>query len=181
MLGFLFGLNVRLRRLQFFLSMFGLGIFSAVVLFVLIGRMPQSSQIRGDIAFALNSGQVIVAIIVFTVISLQLQCMRIRDIGWDPVCVMPGWFVVMIFDKLLATKFPALALTAEHNGTVVGALVNLGLGLALMFWPSGDAENASDGEQRPTSDPAWGGRNAPPATTNRISRVSNGEFGGRAG
>jgi hypothetical protein len=181
MLGLLFGLNLRLRRLQFFLSMFGFGIVSAVVLFALIGRMPQGGQMRGDIAFALNNGQVVVAIIVLTVISLQLQCMRIRDIGWDPVCVMPGWFVVMIFDKLLATKFPALALTAEHNSTVVGALVNLGLGLALTFWPSGDAGTAPDGEPRPKPDAPWGGRNAPPATANRIARVSSGEFGGRAG
>ena len=35
---------------------------------------------------------VIVTLVALTVISLQLQCMRIRDIGWDPVCVMPGWF-----------------------------------------------------------------------------------------
>jgi uncharacterized membrane protein YhaH (DUF805 family) len=180
MLGFLFGFNMRLRRLQYFLSMFAFGIFSAVLLFALVGRMPASGQIRGDIAFALNSGQVIVAIIVLTVISLQLPCMRIRDIGWDPVCVMPGWFATMIIDKLIATKFPALALTPEHNGTVVGALVNLGLGLALTFWPSGDAEGSasSDGEPRPKSDAPWHGRSAP-ATTDRIARVSNGQFGGR--
>jgi hypothetical protein len=180
MLGFLFGLNIRLRRLQFFLSMFGFGIFSAMLLFALVGRMPTNGQIRGDIAFALNNGQVIVAIIVLTVISLQLQCMRIRDIGWDPVCVMPGWFAVMIFDKLAATQFPAMALSQEHTGTIVGALVNLGLGLALTFWPSGDAEGSasSDGGPRPKSDAPWHGRSAP-ATTDRIARVSNGEFGGR--
>jgi len=152
-----------------------------VVLFALVGRLPQSGQMRGDIAFALNNGQVVIAIILFTVVSLQLQCMRIRDIGWDPVCVMPGWFVVMIFDKILATKFPALALTHDHTGTVVGALVNLGLGLALMFWPSGNAEHSlpSAGEPRQKSDAR--GRGAPPATANRIARVSNGEFGGRVG
>jgi hypothetical protein len=66
MLGFLFGLNMRLRRLQFFLGMFGFGIFSAILLFALAGRLPTNGQIRGDIAFALNSGQVIVAIIVLT-------------------------------------------------------------------------------------------------------------------
>jgi uncharacterized membrane protein YhaH (DUF805 family) len=182
MLGFLFGFNMRLRRLQFFLTMIGFGIFAAVVLFALVGRMPHSGQIRGDIAFALNSGQVIVAIIVLTVISLQLQCMRFRDIGWDPVCVMPGWIALMIIDNLIATKFPALSFTHEHTGTIVGALVNLGLGLAMMFWPSGDAENSSSSadEPRQTSDGSWRSRSAPPATANRIARVSNGEFGGRA-
>ena len=177
MLGFLFGLNTRLRRLQFFLSMFGLGIFAAVVLFALIGRIPQSGQMRGDVAFALANGQVVIALIAFTVVSLQLQCMRIRDIGWDPVCVMPGWFAVMIFDKFLAMKFPALALTPEHNGTVVGALANLGLGLALTFWPSGDAEGSASSDGEPKSDGPWRGRSATPATLDRISRISNGGRG----
>jgi uncharacterized membrane protein YhaH (DUF805 family) len=173
MLGFLFGLNMRLRRLQFFLSMFAFGIFSAMVLFALVGRMPTNGQIRGDIAFALNSGQVIVGIIVLTVVGLQLQCMRIRDIGWDPVCVMPGWFAVMIFDKLAATQFPAMALSQEHTGTIVGALVNLGLGLALTFWPSGNAE-----DETPASGESWqtfdASRNRGAPSTDRISRVSNG-------
>ena len=175
MLGFLFGLNSRLGRLHFFLSMIALGFIAAIVLFALTGRIPQNGQMRGDIAFALNNGAVIVALIVFTVASLQLQCMRIRDIGWDPVCVMPGWFAMMIIDKLIATKFPTLALDYQHTGTVVGALANFGLGLALLFWPTGDAEDSapSIGEPWEQSDMPRRGRSAP-ATMDRISRISNG-------
>jgi uncharacterized membrane protein YhaH (DUF805 family) len=178
MLGFLFGLNSRLGRLQFFLSMIALGFVAAVVLFVLTGRVPQSGQMRGDIAFALNMWTVIAAIIFFTVISLQLQCMRIRDIGWDPVCVMPGWFAMMIVDKLIATKFPALALDYQHTGTVVGGLANLALGLAMMFWPTGVAEDSapSAGEPWQSSDTPPRGRSTP-ATMDRISRISNGRAG----
>jgi uncharacterized membrane protein YhaH (DUF805 family) len=178
MLGFLFGLNSRLGRLHFLLSMIGLGVIGALVVFALTGRVPQSGQVRGDIAFALNNGAVIIALIVLIVASLQLQCMRIRDIGWDPVCVMPGWFAMMIIDKLIATKFPALAIDYQHTGTAVGALANFALGLALLFWPTGDAGEAAPSSREPweQSDTPPRGRSTP-ATTDRISRISNGRAG----
>ena len=178
MLGFLFGLNSRLRRLHFFMSLIGLGLVTAAVLFVLTGRVPQSDQIRGDIAFALAQVPVVVALIIFAVIALQLACMRIRDIGWDPVMVMSGWFAMLLVDKLIATKVPALALDYQHTATAVGALASLALALALMFWSTGDAEDPelSAGEPWEQSDtPRRGG--STPATMDRISRISNGRAG----
>jgi hypothetical protein len=80
------------------------------------------------------------AIVFFALASFTLQSMRIRDIGWDPVCVIPAWIAIVIIDKLIAGKIPAWSLDHQHNGTVVGGLVNLGLVLALTFWPSGDFE-----------------------------------------
>ena len=32
----------------------------------------------------------------FCWLSLTLHSMRIRDIGWDPVCVVPGWIAATI-------------------------------------------------------------------------------------
>jgi hypothetical protein len=75
--------------------------------------------------------------------TFTLQGMRVRDIGWDPVCVIPGWFALLIIDKLVASKIPAWSFDHDHNGTMVGALVNFGLILALTFWPSGDYESPS--------------------------------------
>jgi hypothetical protein len=66
--------------------------------------------------------------------------MRVRDIGWDPVCVLPGWFALLVVDKIIATNIPAWALDSQHHGTLVGAVVNFGLMLALTFWPSGDPD-----------------------------------------
>jgi uncharacterized membrane protein YhaH (DUF805 family) len=175
MLGFLFGLNSRLGRLQFLLSMIGLVFVMAVVLFVLTGRVPQSGQLRGDIAFALNNVAVIVALIVFIVAGLQLECMRIRDIGWDPVVVMAGWFVMMIIDILIAIKFPALALGYQH---IAFGELNFMLFLALMLWPTGEPEDSA-----PSADEPWQSSDTPrrghstPATTDRISRISNGRAG----
>ena len=40
---------------------YSLAFVTAVVLFVLTGRVPQSGQMRGDIAFALAQGPVIIA------------------------------------------------------------------------------------------------------------------------
>ena len=109
----------------------------------------------------------------------MLQSMRIRDIGWDPVCVIPAWIAILIVDKVVAGKIPAWSLDHEHNGTVVGGLVNLGLVLALMFWPSGDYErpfnDAYRTPDRPTPRPA-----ATSAAAERIARVSKTDFGGRA-
>jgi len=181
MLNYVFGFNARMGRLAFFFCSIVVGFGFVMLAYGITGNVPTSSRMDVLLAQATNSFPLKIAFYGVFVICFMLQSMRVRDIGWDPVCVMPGWFVVMIFDKLLATKFPALALTAEHNSTVVGALVNLGLGLALTFWPSGDAESSSDSEPHPKSDAPWGGRNAPPATANRIARVSSGEFGGRAG
>jgi len=63
---------------------------------------------------------------------------------------------------------------------VVGALVNLGLGLALMFWPSGNAEHSlTIGRSRGKSMRAAAALRR--RLRNRLARVSNGEFGGRGG
>ena len=174
MLGFLFGLNSRLGRPHFFLSLIGLVLVMAVVLFILTGRVPHGDQLRGDIAFALAQVPVVVALIIFAVAGLQLACMRIRDIGWDPMTVMAVWFATLFVDKLIATKLPSLALTPEHYGTVIGALGSFALGIALLFWSTGDAEDPelSAGEPWQTSDAPR--RSSTPATTDRISRISNG-------
>ena len=49
---------------------------------------------------------------------------------------MPTWIAIGIVDHLVATKFPALSFDPLHSGTVVGGLLNLGMWLALLFWPS---------------------------------------------
>ena len=175
MLGFLFGLNSRLGRPHFFLSLIGLVLVTAVVLFILTGRVPHGDQLRGDIAFALAQLPVVVALIIFAVAGLQLACMRIRDIGWDPMTVMTVWFAMLFVDKLIATKLPSLALTPEHYGTVIGAFASFALGIALLFWSTDDAEDPeqSAGEPWEQSDTSRRGRTAP-ATMDRISRISNG-------
>src|SRR5450432_2422977 len=141
MLGFLFGFNARLGRLHYFLSTIALAVVMTAVCFVIVGYAIQSTPRGMDPSAGLVAWPVIVAVLVFLWITFTLQSMRIRDIGWDPVCVIPMWIAIVVVDGLVAGKIPAWSLGPEHHGTIVGLLFNAALFLALMFWPSGDYED----------------------------------------
>src|SRR3954468_3728821 len=151
MLGFLFGFNARLGRLHFFLAMIATAVLMTVISFAIARHALQNAP-QGMIP-SLTSWQVITAAILFIWLSFTLYAMRIRDIGWDPVCVIPGWIAVMIIDYLIATKFPARSLEPEHHGTGVGGLISLALPRALLFWPSGHYEDPAPDSGRPFRDP----------------------------
>jgi len=132
MLGFLFGLNARLGRLHFFLASVALAIVMTAICFAIamaVLRTTSPSMIRPE--DLMTNWATIGAIVFFGLVTFTLQSMRIRDIGWDPVCVIPAWFALMIVDHVVAGRFPAWAIGQEHQSTVVGGLVNLALMLAL--------------------------------------------------
>ena len=173
MLGFLFGFNARLGRLYYFLATIAVavGMTAAIYLYVshTFGITPKGTRIPPD----LMTWPVIGLTVIFAFATFTLQSMRIRDIGWDPVCVIPGWFALLVFDTILASKIPAWSLGPEHHGTAVGALVNFGLLLALTFWPSGEYEGAepTSGETWRRPDPPRGQR-ADSAVASRIARAT---------
>jgi uncharacterized membrane protein YhaH (DUF805 family) len=177
MLGFMFGLNARLGRLHYFLSTIAVAVVMTAISFAIALSVYDTNAQGMPLSFDTVKWPVIVAGVVFALISLTLQSMRIRDIGWDPVCVIPGWIAVLIIDIVIARKFPGWSLGPEHHGTAVGALVNLVLFLALLFWPSGD----SDGSTPTISEPRRPSprRGSPISIADeRIARAS-GEFGRR--
>lgn len=139
MLDIVFGFNNRLGRLQFFLASIVLAVVMTAICFVVamsVLRHITPANVRPE--DLLKSWGTIAAIVFFAVATFTLQAMRIRDIGWDPVCVVPAWLALMIVDYVVATRFPHLAINQEHTGTIVGGLVNLVLTLALLFWPGND-------------------------------------------
>jgi uncharacterized membrane protein YhaH (DUF805 family) len=172
MLGFLFGFNARLGRMHYFLATIALAVVMTGICFVIASYVfhidPRAMASPGDL---LQTWPVIGAMVFFGLATFTLQSMRIRDIGWDPVCVVPAWGAIMIVDALVASKIPAWSLGPEHHGTPVGALVNLVLFLAMMFWPSGGIESPALGELR-------GNPDKPSRSTERIARVT-GEFSRR--
>jgi hypothetical protein len=100
-------------------------------------------------------------------IQFILRSMRIRDIGWDPVLVVPAWIAIVIADKAIAATFPAWAIGESHlghgylgSGTVVGRLIDIALFALLIFMPS-----AQPGE--------------PPAPPPRSAAPARPEFGRR--
>jgi uncharacterized membrane protein YhaH (DUF805 family) len=181
MLGFVFGLNARLGRLHYFLATIVLAVVMTGLCFLVAMSVFPTLPRGAQLTFEMMKWPAIGLGTLFGVISLTLQSMRIRDIGWDPVCVIPTWIAILVVDFAVARKLPGLSLGPEHYGTVVGGLVNLVMSLAVLFWPSGDSDgSASDvGESRLWPDPTSRGGRATPAAVERIARASNGEFGRR--
>src|ERR1700753_2785295 len=114
MLGFIFGLNARLGRMRYFLSTVGLAVVLTGICF-LMARASFDAAVNGFLpSIDMIRGPGVIVGIVFLLVTLTLQAMRFRDIGWDPVCVIPGWFVVLLLDMVVARRFPGLSLGAEH-------------------------------------------------------------------
>jgi hypothetical protein len=130
----------------------------------------------------LTNWPTLIAVVFFAWMTFTLQSMRIRDIGWDPVCVIPAWIAIIVLDKVIAGKFPVWSLDHEHNGTVVGGLVNLGLVLALTFWPSGDETPFNDAYRTPDGMSPRTPTKAPPTSmaADRVARATGADFGRRA-
>jgi uncharacterized membrane protein YhaH (DUF805 family) len=180
MLGFIFGLNARLGRLHYFLATIVLAVVMTGLCFLVALSVFPTLPRGAQPTFEMMKWPVIGLGTLFGVISLTLQSMRIRDIGWDPVCVIPTWIAILVVDFAVARKFPGLSLGPEHYGTVVGGLVNLVMTLALLFWPSGDHNGSAPdiGQLRRRPDPPRDGR-ATPVAVERVARVTNSEFGRR--
>ena len=181
MLGHLFGFNARIGRLKFFLCSFILGLVIVSTTFAVTGT-PYSSLQKGMLASLTSldqmKWQMIAVTLLFWLITFVLNSMRFRDIGWDPVCVIPLWIALVIVDKVIATKIPAVSLGHSHPGTIVGALTSAGLLLALTFWPSSSHETQTfDTPQEPDAAPRRQDANALAAS--RMARVASGEFGHR--
>jgi uncharacterized membrane protein YhaH (DUF805 family) len=179
MLGFLFGFNVRLGRMQFFLATIVLAIVMTGICFAIASYFYPYNPRAALPSAQLIGWPVIVAGFGFAYMTFTLQSMRVRDIGWDPVCVIPAWVAILIVDKLVAGKFPALALGQDQNETIVGAAVNLVLFLALMFWPSGDHGGAEFGEAGGRPDRPAPATRAASVAAERLARASGADFGRR--
>ncbi len=139
MLDFLFGFNARLKRLQYLLVCIAL----VVALFAISLALAASGSIhvpRGShFTWQMSNWLVAAAVALFVLAVVSIQAMRVRDIGWDPVVVMAGWFTVGSVDAIVAAKMPDLALVQGQYGTMVGLIVDLAMTGILFFWPSSDA------------------------------------------
>ena len=182
MLGYLFGFNARIGRVPFALCTFALGVGFVMLVYGTTGTALGSGRMEVLLAQAANSSPLVIAFFAVLAINFMLQSMRVRDIGWDPVCVMVCWIALVAADKVAAGRFPDYALTYHHTGTTIGALANLAWMLALLAWPSAGSseEQQQSYDQGGTSEGYWRKAPAPAGTTGRIARVANGEFGGRA-
>jgi uncharacterized membrane protein YhaH (DUF805 family) len=179
MLGFLFGLNARLGRVHYFLATIMLAIVMTAICFAIATYLIQSSPADLLTPASLMTWPTIAAMVFFAWMTFTLQSMRIRDIGWDPVCVIPAWIAILIIDKVVAGKIPAWSVGQEHNGTVVGALVNLALFLTLLFWPDGDYETPAYGGTSNKPDRSAARPDSGAIAAARLARASGAQAGHR--
>ena len=141
MLDYVFGLNARLGRLQYFLATIVLGIVIAVICFVIavngLIHFPRgTTQSQLPQLSLMSLGWPFICLAAFATLAIfSLQAMRIRDIGWDPVIVIGGWIAIMLIDAIVASKMPSLASGPGHYGTIVTSIVNLVMTGILLFWP----------------------------------------------
>ena len=139
-MGFLFGFNARLGRLHFVLGIIAAAVAGVATDLALSpytiqqlasGAKPPANPFAWPLIFPTLG---------FLWIKLTLESMRVRDMGWDPVLVMPAWIALGLVDNVVASKFPAWSIGHGHHGTIVGTMINFALILALTFWPSGGFE-----------------------------------------
>jgi uncharacterized membrane protein YhaH (DUF805 family) len=141
MLSAVFSFRGRLNRIQYFLGTWALGavmIVLAVAVFAGVGGMAGAG--RPDRAALINLG--VTALLALLVIgpiyfwvSFLLQARRFRDIGWEPVFVIPAWIGAGILDRLAVMGAPQIAVIDGMGISWFGLLLNLGLAGCLLFWP----------------------------------------------
>jgi len=182
MLDMLFGFNLRLGRLKFFLVSIALGIVNGVLAIPVAYYAFKHGMITGMTGGAMPQsvwalGWPVIAFTGFCMLgNFMLASMRFRDIGWDPIIMVSCWITVLVIDPLIASRVPVLSLP-KHHGTVVGGLINFGLIIVLLFWPSGDHASAPPAFDRPAP-PQPRGSNRTPVSSERMARAA-GEFGRR--
>ncbi len=140
----MFSFRGRTPRLSYFLGFLGVtGACFIPVILVLALLSP--IRAGNHIALVLLIVLLVACVIVLFWVSLALQTRRIRDIGWDPLIVLPAWFAVEIADSIAAHFYQNLAIGPQHNGTAFGVIVEIGMIAVLFFWPSAydDGDGAS--------------------------------------
>jgi uncharacterized membrane protein YhaH (DUF805 family) len=167
MLETVFSFSGRINRLQYFASIVALTAALFVpVLMIGIGLLAHGGVgAKPPLAtLALLGLFFLLAIPPFLWVSFSLQARRFRDIGWNPLYVIPGWMVFNVFDRVIAQFVPALTMGRLYHQTWLGLAVGLGLGCALLFWPGraedDDAPGIGASWMRPSTPPP-----AAPATT----------------
>ncbi len=180
MLGFLFGFNARLGRLHFVLGIIALAVVSVSIDLALSPYTIQQLASGAKPPANPFAWPLIVPTVGFLLIKYTLKSMRIRDMGWDPVCVIPAWIAMALVDSVVAIKVPGWSIGHGHHVTIVGAMIQFALLLALTFWPSGgfEAPTPTFGGSQRTPEPLQRS-NASSLPAARMARATGAGFGRR--
>jgi len=130
MLHNILGFGGRMGRLEYFMASLALGFFVMLLVFALMmGFMPDLRH--GDREHMPPGLMILLLGVVMPIwlwFALAFQAKRYRDMGWNPLYVIPGSIAVVTILTLLSPFVHGLA--------GFGLLLNFGLTLCLWFWPS---------------------------------------------
>ncbi|HXQ11453.1 MAG TPA: DUF805 domain-containing protein [Caulobacteraceae bacterium] len=143
MLAAVFSFRGRINRLQYFGGLVGLFlsfVVAGLAAVLSIGDLrlveQEPTRVLPLLAIAL------IAVPLWIWVSLSLQARRIRDIGLNPLFVIPAYLLFEAIDQAIGTSMagaPVASLTSvasmmPHH-TVLQPVVDLAYSLALLFWP----------------------------------------------
>jgi uncharacterized membrane protein YhaH (DUF805 family) len=175
MLGAIFSFRGRLNRIQYFLGCCGAGA-GLVVLLMLVGGLAFAAAGGGSGPPSMFTVAVVGLAMLLVVgplycwISFSLQARRFRDIGWEPVFVIPGWIGANIIDRLAVMGAPQIAIMPGAGISWLTVVVGLFFSGSLLFWPG--HESSSDVASVFDDVPPPPGRAAPPAPAPAARRWS---------
>jgi uncharacterized membrane protein YhaH (DUF805 family) len=138
MLHNILGFGGRMGRLEYFFACMALGFLVMLLVVALtLGFMPHIGHgDRGPPPPGLMIMLLGLVLPIYLWFALAFQAKRYRDMGWNPLYVIPGSIGGLSIIMLLSPFVPGLGL--------LGLLLNLLLSLCLWFWPS-----------EPTGDGGW--------------------------
>jgi uncharacterized membrane protein YhaH (DUF805 family) len=134
MLHNILGFGGRLGRLEFFLSCVGLGfLVMLLILALLAGFAPHFGRGATSLPPGLMVARYVLVMPIYLWFGLALQAKRLRDMGWNPLYVIPGSIAGSVILSLLSPFVPGLA--------VLNAVLSILMTLCLLFWPSQPADD----------------------------------------
>jgi len=140
MLGAIFSFRGRLNRIQYFLGCCGAGVGLVVLLMIVGGLAFAATGGRSGPPSMITLAVVGLAMLVvvgplYFWISFSLQARRFRDIGWEPVFVIPGWIGANVIDRLAVMGAPQIAIIPGAGISWLTVVVGLFFAGSLLFWP----------------------------------------------
>lgn len=155
MLDLLFSFRGRVGRLKYFLTVIGLAVAMAALVVGLVA-MTVAGKAAGGHPDLLSILMIVLLVLMMVPVmiwsGLALQAKRIRDIGLDPVIVIPASLFFNICDAMVVQAAPQFAVIHGSHQTLLGAGFGLAFGLCLLFWPGKsdtDFELPSDASPKP--------------------------------
>lgn len=161
MLHNILGFGGRMGRLEYFLACLGLGFLVMLLVVALLAGFAPHIERGAKPSFPPGLMVMLLAVVlpIYLWFALAFQAKRYRDMGWNPLYVIPGSIGGLTIITLLSPFVPGLAL--------LGGLLNIALSFCLWFWPSeptGSGDWYGDSYQNGSPDPAPAFQSRAPAT-----------------